>query len=305
MRVVQRVCAGLSGLVVVVALVGCGAGDSGNAGVSSNSDPLTVPYSATDLGAGSVKYSVTLPSGQHFVEVFARKNGVQNTAHEITPSGVANNDGTTTYSFVKSGYVAGDNVEYRFYSYIGPRVFTPGPGQTTWLGFVYGGATTFQTSTATYLLGAQLDSSGRTFSYQVETTTGSTSITPYSTGWILSKASPGDDSVAVQLEAAELVGTFVKRAGATIYDPASAYDSYAITATLSPSWLDIAVEPDSAVYPGTMADPKYAEDGHFVTIPTLIGPQTLLTDATLTFAYLIKQKTWSDAAPVTVKELVP
>ena len=122
MRVVQRVCAGLSGLVV--ALAGCGAVDPGNVGVSSSSDPLTVPYSATDLGAGSVKYSVTLPSGQHYVEVFARKNGVQNTAHDITTSGVANNDGTTTYSYVKSSCCRGRQRQYRFYSYVGPRVFT-------------------------------------------------------------------------------------------------------------------------------------------------------------------------------------
>jgi hypothetical protein len=155
------------------------------------------------------------------------------------------------------------------------------------------------------LLGTQKDSGGRSFSYQVETTTGRTYITPFSTGWILSKASPSDDSVAVQFTSAELVGTFVKKAGSTIYDPVSAYDSYAITATLSPSWLDIAVEPDNAVYPGTMADPKYAEGGHFVTIPTFIGPQTLLTDATVTFAYLIKQKTWSDVAPVALKQLTP
>jgi hypothetical protein len=56
---------------------------------------------------------------------------------------------------------------------------------------------------------------------------------------------------------------------------------------------------------GTMVDPKYAESGHFVTIPTFIGPQTLLTDATVTFAYLLEQKTWSDVAPVTAKGLVP
>ncbi|HEX3851774.1 MAG TPA: hypothetical protein VHW01_12455 [Polyangiaceae bacterium] len=54
-----------------------------------------------------------------------------------------------------------------------------------------------------------------------------------------------------------------------------------------------------------MVDPKYAESGHFVTIPTFIGPQTLLTDATVTFAYLLEQKTWSDVAPVTAKGLVP
>jgi len=43
-------------------------------------------------------------------------------------------------------------------------------------------------------------------------------------------------------------------------------------------------------YPGTQVDARFAEGGRSVTIPTFIGPQTLLTDATVTFAYLIEQK---------------
>ena len=285
-------------LVTSLALAGCG-GAEPSEGVSSSSASLTVPYSATDLGVGSVRFSVTLPSGQHYVEVFSRKNGVQNVAHNITSSGVVNTDGTTTYTFEKSGYANGDLIEYRFYSYVGPGVFTPGPGESTWVSFRYGGAATFQTSGGTYLLGPQQDASGRTFSYQVETTTDRTYVTPYSTGWFLTKASPADASIAVQYVEAELVGTFVKKAGSTSYDPVASYDTYSIAPTLDGAWLDIAVDPDTAIYPGVMVDSRYAEGGHPITLQTFIGPQTLLTDATVTFAYLIKQKTWIGApAPV-------
>ena len=267
--------------------------------VSASSDALTLPYSATDLGGGTVRFSVTLPSGQHYVEVFSRKNGVQNVAHNITSSGVVNSDGTTTYTFEKGGYVTGDSIEYRFYSYVGPGVFTPGPGETTWVTFGYGGATTFQTSSGTYVLGTQKDTSGRTFSYQVETTTDRTFVTPYSTGWFLTKASPADDSVPVQFVEAELIGTFVKKAGSAIYDPVTAYDTYDIAPTQNGVWLDIAVDADTAAYPGVFVDSRYAEGGRSITLQTFIGPQTLLTDATVTFAYLIKQKTWAGAlAPV-------
>ena len=294
MSVLQRVC-GLSMLVTGLSLTGCGGAEPAES-VSGSSDSLTVPYSATDLGAGTVRFSVTLPAGQHYVEIFSRKNGVQNVAHDITSSAVLNNDGTTTYTFVKSGYTNGDLIEYRFYSYIAPRVFTPGPGETTWVSFRYAGAATFQTSSGTYLLGSQKDASGRTFSYQVETNTDRTYVTPYSTGWFLTKASPADDSVPVQYVEAELVGTFVKKAGSVIYDSVTAYDTYGIAPTQDGAWLDIAVEPDTAIYPGIFVDTRYAEGGHDITLQTFIGPQTLLTDATVTFAYLIKQKTWATAA---------
>ncbi len=291
MSVLQQVC-GLSMLVTSLALGGC-SGAWPTEGVSASSDALTLPYSATDLGAGMVRFSVTLPSGQHYVEVFSRKNGVQNVAHNITSSAVLNGDGTTTYTFVKSGYAVGDVIEYRFYSYVGPGVFTPGPSESTWLSFRYGGPATFQTSSGSYVLGPQQDASGRTFSYQIETTTDRTYVTPYSTGWFTTKASPADDSVPVQYVEAELVGTFVKKAGSVIYDPVSAYDTYTIAPTQNGEWLDIAVDPDTAVYPGVFVDSRYAEGGHTITLQTFIGPQTLLTDATVTFAYLIKQKTWA------------
>ena len=275
------------------ALAGCSGADVGENVAQSSEGQLTVGYSATDLGAGSVKYAVTLPSGQHYVELFARKNGVQHTAHEITSSGTVNADGTTTYSYVKSGYKAGDAIEYRFYSYVGRAVFTPGPAQSVWVSFTYGGASLFRTSVGDFLLADQKDAIGRSFSYQIETSTGPTQITPFGTGWFVTRASPSSAEVEVSSIEANLIGTFVKRAGSDVYDPVAKYDSYAISDLHEPRWLDITVDPDISAYPGEHIDRTYAEGGHFVTVPSLIGPQSVYTDATVSFAFLIKQQTWS------------
>jgi hypothetical protein len=102
--------------------------------VDSCSVPANGSGSVCDIGGGSLEYQVTLPSGQQYVELFATQNGIQNVASDIVASGASSGDGTTTYSFVQSGYSAGDAIEYRFYSYLpaSPGVFTPGPAEQVW-----------------------------------------------------------------------------------------------------------------------------------------------------------------------------
>ncbi len=92
-----------------------------------------------DLGDGQLRFLVTLPSNQKYVEVFARQNGIQNVAVDITKTAHVQFDGTTTYSFSRTGYRDGDHVEYRFYSYLpnSPGVFTPGPQEQVWVGYDY------------------------------------------------------------------------------------------------------------------------------------------------------------------------
>jgi len=87
-----------------------------------------------DLGDGRRRFAVTLPSGQAYVEVFVRQNGLQNVAQAIQGRGTAHADGTTTYTLTRDGYGAGDLIEYRFYSYLpaSPGVFTPGPIEQRW-----------------------------------------------------------------------------------------------------------------------------------------------------------------------------
>jgi hypothetical protein len=96
--------------------------------------------SATDLGNGSVAFAVVLPAGQDYVELFVRQNGIQNVAQNIVASEQDNGDGTSTYSYIQSGYRACDALDYRFYSYLpaSPGVFTPGPIERLWLSSTYG-----------------------------------------------------------------------------------------------------------------------------------------------------------------------
>jgi hypothetical protein len=96
--------------------------------------------SLCQLADGNVKFQVTLPSGQQFVEVFARQNGSQNLASNIVANASVHGDGSTTYALVRGGYADGDSIEYRFYSYLagGAARFTPGPAQDVWLSGSYG-----------------------------------------------------------------------------------------------------------------------------------------------------------------------
>jgi hypothetical protein len=93
------------------------------------------PY-IEQLPNGDVKFSVTLPAEQHYVEVFIRKDDIQTIAQNIVSSGVSNGNGTTTYSYIypASNFVTGTKVTARFYSYLAgqPGVFTPGPIEGVW-----------------------------------------------------------------------------------------------------------------------------------------------------------------------------
>ena len=86
------------------------------------------------LSNGDLRFVVTFNEPQCYVEAFSQKNGIQNVAGNIVSSEVANGNGTYTYSRVKSGYVNGDQVKVRFYSYkcSSPGVFTPGPTSSVW-----------------------------------------------------------------------------------------------------------------------------------------------------------------------------
>jgi hypothetical protein len=88
------------------------------------------------LANGDMLFSATFASRQAYVEAFVQQNGVQNVAGNIVGTGVANPDGTFTYSRVvpANRYRQGDVVRVRFYSYQVGRagVFTPGPAENVW-----------------------------------------------------------------------------------------------------------------------------------------------------------------------------
>jgi hypothetical protein len=106
-----------------------------NSALSACTSPALNRTDLCDLGDGTVQFSVTLPAGQAYVEVFSRQNGIQNVAQNIVDSAQVHGDGTSTYSHVRGGYAAGDRIEYRFYSYLpaSPGLFTPGPAEQVWV----------------------------------------------------------------------------------------------------------------------------------------------------------------------------
>jgi hypothetical protein len=100
-----------------------------------------------ELPNGDVKVSATFATPQGYVEAFVRDGSNQVASGNIVQSGIANFDGTYSYSRVvpASNFRSGDHVTFRFYAYVTgqPAVFTPGPTQSTWFpGFSYNRAPT-------------------------------------------------------------------------------------------------------------------------------------------------------------------
>jgi hypothetical protein len=129
----------VSGMAVAATLAGCAMDTDTEvadveAAITACGAPALGTGAVCEAGGGELTFQVTLPSGQQYVEVFARQNGVQNVAAAIQGSGVVHADGTTTYALTRGGYAAGDAVEFRFYSYqpASPGVFTPGPAESVW-----------------------------------------------------------------------------------------------------------------------------------------------------------------------------
>ncbi len=139
----SRMCA----VVFVFAFSGCSGAELGTEATESSHhalDNCPLPELGAgdicDLGGGQVRYQVTLASNQAYVEVFSLQNGLQNIATNIVSSESSHGDGTSTYSYAAAGYVAGDSIEYRFYSYLqgSSEVFTPGPEEMKWYQYSYG-----------------------------------------------------------------------------------------------------------------------------------------------------------------------
>lgn len=109
------------------------------------------PTHMAELQEGRARFEVVLPSGQAYVEVFIRQNGIQNTAQAIQGSELplADKPGYSLYSFERGGFHAGDHIEYRFYSYLpnSPGVFTPGVQEFVWLTHTYRGCEEFFATT--------------------------------------------------------------------------------------------------------------------------------------------------------------
>jgi hypothetical protein len=257
---------------------------------------LSMSVSADDttfaqLPNGAARFEVTLPSAQAYVEVFVRQNGIQNTAKAIQKSEVKLQDkvGFSRYSLEGGSFKTGDKIEYRFYSYLPgkPGVFTPGKAESVWKTQLYGAACTssFETTAGAFCLDAKAASQT-----QVYTASAKEWITPQSRGWALNPALLGELKTNALLDDAELLGVFVKVCATGKWVPIEETPYRPLSASEAIVGLDYVYTPQNlnTTFPGTKVRDTYACGGRFVTIPTLIGNQTLLTDASVEFAYVVE-----------------
>jgi hypothetical protein len=248
---------------------------------------------ATVLDGGRVQYGVVLPSGQAYVELFVRQNGIQNVALEVTSHAIDHGDGTSTYGVTLGGYHVGDKIEYRFYSYLprSPGVFSPGPIEQAWLGATVA-ASQFVGSDRKYALGPQTNAKGESVDVEVYYASKTTRVNPVSVGWELLRADPSPFTTALLKGDASMLGVYVKTCeggnwvaiGTTPFALSSPQEhtdpggQYTYSGFFNGS------------LPGTRMTPDYECGGNDITIPTFIGPQTLRTNGEVTFAYVLEHR---------------
>lgn len=249
--------------------------------------------SATDLGNGTIEYAVVLPSGQAFVELFVRQNGIQNIALDITRFATPLGDGTTKYGFtIPSFYRAGEILEYRFYSYLphAPGLFTPGPIENQWRWLRYGQPrVTFGGDR--YFVGPFTMGSGGAIDTEIYTVYASSNVEPVATGWQLDRASAtpfvtpltGTSATLLAVYAAACDGSGWTRIDATPFAVAAASESS------TDGWYRWSGTFDRE-HPGWTVDPRWECGGYQESVATLAGTQMLTTDAGVTFAYVVAHR---------------
>ena len=167
--------------------------------------------SANDLGNGTLEYAIVLPSGQAFVELFVRQNGIQNIAFDISRFGTALGDGTTRYAFtIPNFYKPGTIIEYRFYHYLpnSPGLFTPGPIENEWRWMTYG-QPRVSFGGDSYFVGPYTMGSGGSIDTEIYTTYGTSNIEPVATGWQLDRASATPFAAPLTGSSATLFAVYV------------------------------------------------------------------------------------------------
>ncbi len=244
---------------------------------------------------GSLTYEVTLPSGQAYVEIFARQNGIQNIATNISNSEVDHGDGTSTYSYTAGGYTKGDTVEYRFYSYLpaSPGVFTPKLTQDTnevvWVGDT---VSVLKTTIGEFDFCAN-DSSKLTYVYKHSDLS---QTFPQQTGWVLYRAEPEDLDVSVDpsYTNATFKGIFVKPCFSDVWvdiqDTPYAYPtgSGLVYENFYQGEYDYMIFASSYAQPAGRPSGVYACGGEVRPILTFIGYQDVRTNAEVRFAYVVE-----------------
>lgn len=148
---------------------------------------------------------------------------------------------------------------------------------------------TFSTSEGDFELGEQINSSGVTTNLHVGFASSTSFVTPASVGWYLSRAAVPAYEEEVLFASAELVNVYVRRCSDDLWVPIDQTPYSPLRESVSTSGGVFFYNPhsSSSPLPGIKVSDDYACGGSTRVIPTLIGDETLRTDAEVTFAYLV------------------
>jgi hypothetical protein len=247
-----------------------------------------------DFGNASARFDVTLPSNQAYVEVFARINGLQNIAGDITDSETPAGNGYSRYSKTVAGYSAGDFIEFRAYHYLSASagVFTPGPSETQWLSYLYGSYPHHEYFKAR---DGWYDLTPNPVRGDIDVYFGhhTSNIVPYSSGWYLMRGMAPMLTVPAKLSTAELLSLYVRKCGTREWVPVSSVTtflpSYRTEQVFNNVYQYVPIYNNNQL-PGQQVDPAFECGGYPMTINTRNGPVTLTTGAKVQFAYVVRHR---------------
>ena len=249
--------------------------------------------SATDLGDGTLEYAIVLPSGQAFVQLFVRQNGIQNIALDITHLATDLGDGTTRYALtINDYYKVGEILEYRFYHYLpnSPGLFTPGPIENEWRWIRYG-QPRVSFGGDSYFVGPYTMGSGGSIDTEIYTTYGTSNIEPVATGWQLDRAAATPFAAPLLGPSATMLAVYVAACDGSgwVRIDGTPFAVAAPTESSNAGEYDWSGTFDAQL-PGQTIDGPYECGGYDTIVDTLIGPQTLRTAAAVTFAYVVAHR---------------
>ena len=119
------------------------------------------------------------------------------------------------------------------------------------------------------------------------------SIKPVSVGWELVRANPSPFSAPLLSNAAGILGVYVRKCDGSGWTNI-VHTPFAVQQVSEYNDVAAGVYDWSGVFngelPGTRVDPTYECGGYDTVVQTLIGPQTLRTNTTTEFAYVLANK---------------
>jgi hypothetical protein len=149
---------------------------------------------------------------------------------------------------------------------------------------------TFETSEGSITLGEQFDANGNLVSLDVGYDSDLSYVVPISFGWGLYRAEIPDFSTPLLLDTATVAQVYVQRCADGVWVPVeeTPYAPIYVSESVAAGELSYSPLSPTGPFPGTPVNSTYACGGESITVSTPIGPQTLTTNATVNFAYLVQ-----------------